>query len=64
MGSRKLVLTIVALIFLLVTAAALYRLLVGFPMSIGGEEIGQVSTFFVLVCGAALTLMLFNEARK
>ena len=64
MGSRKLVLTVVALIFLLITAAALYRLLVGFPMSIGGEEIGQVSTFFVLVCGAALTLMMFNEARK
>lgn len=64
MGSRKLVLTVVALIFLLITAAALYRLLVGFPMSIGGEEIGQVSTFFVLVCGAALTLALFNEARK
>ncbi len=64
MGSRKLVLTVVAIIFLLITAAALYRLLVGFPMSIGGEEIGQVSTFFVLVCGAALTLMLFNEARK
>jgi hypothetical protein len=64
MGSRKLVLTVVALIFLLITATALYRLLVGFPMSIGGEEIGQVSTFFVLVCGAALTLMMFNEARK
>ena len=64
MGSRKLVLTVVALIFLLITAAALYRLLVGFPMSIGGEEIGQVSTFFVLACGAALTLLLFNEARK
>jgi hypothetical protein len=64
MGSRKLILTLAALVFLLVTAAALYRLLVGFPLSIGGEEVGQVSTFFVLVCGAALTLMLFNEARK
>lgn len=64
MASRKLVLTAAAIIFLLITAAALYRLLIGFPMSIGGEEIGQVSTFFVLVCGAALTVMLFNEARK
>ena len=64
MGSRKLVLTIAAIVFLLITAGALYRLLVGFPLSIGGEEVGQVSTFFVLVCGAALTLMLFNEARK
>lgn len=64
MATRKLVLTLAALVFLLITAAALYRLLVGFPMSIGGEEIGQVSTFFVLVCGAALTLMLFKESRK
>ena len=64
MASRKLVLTAAAVIFLLITLAAVYRLLVGFPMSIGGEEVGQVSTFFVLVCGAALTLMLFNEARK
>jgi hypothetical protein len=64
MGSRKLVLTVAAVIFLLITAGALYRLLVGFPISIGGEEVGQTSTFFVLVCGAALTLMCFNEARK
>jgi len=64
MGTRKLVLSAAAFIFLLVTLAAVYRLLVGFPMSIGGEEVGQVATFFVLVCGAALTLMLFNEARK
>ena len=64
MGTRKIVLSATAVIFLLVTLAAAYRLLVGFPMSIGGEEVGQVSTFFVLVCGAALTLMLFSEARK
>ena len=64
MATRKLVLSAAALIFLLITAAALYRLLVGFPISIGGEEVGQASTFFVLVCSAALTLMLFNEARK
>ena len=64
MASRKLVLSVVGLIFLLITAAALYRLLVGFPISIGGEEVGQTTTFFVLVCGAALTLMMFNEARK
>lgn len=64
MASRKLVLSTAALVFLLITAAALYRLLVGFPISLGGEEVGQTTTFFVLVCGAALTLMMFNEARK
>ena len=64
MGTRKLVLSAAAVIFLLVAAAALYRLLVGFPISIGGVEIGQVGTFFALVIGAGLSLMLFNEARK
>jgi len=64
MGTRKIVLSAAALIFLFVAAAALYRLLVGFPMAIGGVEIGQVGTFFALVMGAGLSLMLFSEARK
>ena len=64
MGTRKLVLSAAALIFLAVAAASLYRLLVGFPMAIGGMEIGQTATFFVLVCSLALTMMLFNESRK
>ena len=64
MATRKLVLSIAAIIFLLLAVAALYRLLVGFPISIGGMEIGQVGTFFALVIGAGLALMFFNEARK
>lgn len=64
MATRKLVLSAAALIFLLIAAAALYRLLVGFPLSIGGEEVGQTASFFALVAGLALSLMLFNEARK
>ena len=64
MATRKLVLSAAALIFLLVAVAALYRLLVGFPMAIGGMEIGQVGSFFALVIGAGLALMLFSEARK
>lgn len=64
MASRKLVLSAAALIFLLVAALALYRLMVGFPITIGGMEIGQVGSFFALVVGAGLALMLFNEARK
>ncbi len=64
MATRKLVLLAAALIFLLIAAAALYRLLVGFPMSIGGEEIGQVSTFFVLVVSIALSMMLFSHSRS
>jgi hypothetical protein len=64
MATRKFVLTAAAIIFLLVALAALYRLLVGFPMAIGGVEIGQVGTFFALVIGAGLSLMLFSQARQ
>jgi len=64
MATRKFVLMAAAFIFLLVAAAALYRLLVGFPMAIGGVEIGQVGTFFALVIGAGLSLMLFSQARQ
>lgn len=64
MATRKLVLSAAAVIFLLIAAASLYRFLIGFPISIGGQEVGQVSTFFVLVCSVALSMLLFNEARK
>jgi hypothetical protein len=64
MATRKLVLTAAALIFLLLAAASLYRLLVWFPINIGGVEIGQVGSFLGLVVGAGLSLMLFSEARK
>jgi hypothetical protein len=64
MATRKLVLSLAALIFLLVALLGLYRLLVWFPISIGGVEIGQVGSFFAIVIGAGLSLMLFSEARK
>ena len=53
MGTRKLVLSAAAVIFLLIAVASLYRLLVGFPITIGGQEIGQVITFLVLVVSIA-----------
>ena len=52
-----------AVVFLCLAALALYRLMVGFPISIGGEEVGQTSTFLVLVVSAALALMLFRGER-
>jgi hypothetical protein len=64
MATRKLVLMTAAVIFLLVAAAGLYRLLVWFPISVGGVEIGQVGSFLAIVVGAGLSLMLFSEARK
>lgn len=49
-----------AIIFLALAALSLYRLLVGFPITIGGMVVGQVATFFVLVVSTALSLMLFR----
>lgn len=63
-ATRKLVLSLAALIFLLVALLGLYRLLVWFPISIGGVETGQVGSLFAIVIGAGLSLMLFSEARK
>ena len=49
---------------LAIAALALYRLLAGFPITIGGVEIGQTSSFFVFVVCAALALMLFRGSGK
>lgn len=50
------------IIFLIVAALALYRLLVGFRITIGDMEVGQTSTFIVLVVCTAMSLMLFRHA--
>ena len=62
MSSHRLATMLGALIFLSIAAAALYRLLFGFAINVGGTEIGQTSTFFVLVASAALSLILFRGA--
>jgi hypothetical protein len=51
---------IAAVVFLALALGSLYRLLVGFPVVIGGVEIGQVATFFAFVICAALSLILFR----
>ena len=53
-----------ALVFLCIAALALYRLMVGYPISIGGQELGQTTSFFVLVICAALALILFMGERN
>lgn len=55
---------IAALVFLVLALASLYRLVVGFPVTIGGVMIGQVATFFSFVICAALALMLFRGAGR
>lgn len=51
-----------ALVFLALAALALYRLMVGFHITIGDVEVGNTSTFFVLVICAALSLIFFRGA--
>jgi hypothetical protein len=63
MNSSRAATLIGALVFLVVAAAALYRLLFGYPISIGGAEVGQTSTFFALVISVALALMLFRSGK-
>jgi len=50
--------------FLLVSLCGLYRLLVWFPISIGGYQVSQVWSFFVFVIFAALALIAFQGARN
>jgi hypothetical protein len=52
------------LVFLCLAALALYRLLVGFPMTIGGMHIGQTASFFAFVAFAAMSLVLFRGSRS
>jgi hypothetical protein len=50
------------IVFLVVAAISLYRLLFYFPISIGEHRVGQVATFFALVISAALCLILLRGA--
>jgi hypothetical protein len=63
MSSHRLATLIGAMVFFAVAAAALYRLLFGFAITVRGVEIGQTSTFFVFVASVALSLILFRGAR-
>jgi hypothetical protein len=60
MSSNRTASIIGALIFLALAALALYRLLVGFPITIGGMQVGQTSSFIVFVVCVALSFMLFR----
>lgn len=63
MSSNRLATVIAAFVFLILAAASLYRLLVGFPITIGGYEIGQTASFLAFVVCAALSLMLFRGGK-
>ena len=56
--------TIAAAIFLLIGLAHLYRVVVGFPVTIGSTSIGQEVSWIALVVTLALAIGLFREARR
>ena len=64
MSSHRIVTLLGALVCLGISGLALYRLLVGIPITIGTLEVGQTSSFFVFVTCAALALMLFRGSGR
>ena len=64
MSSNRTLSLIGGLVFLCLAALALYRLLVGFPMTIGGMHVGQTMSFFAFVAFAAISLILFRGSRR
>ena len=63
MSGNRLATIIGGIVFLILACASLYRLLVGFPITIGGAYIGQTASFFAFAICAALSLMLFLGGR-
>lgn len=63
MSSSRTASLIGAIVFLCLAALALYRLMAGFPIVIGGMQVGQTMSFLAFVAFAALSLMLFRGSR-
>ena len=63
MSSYRVTTLIGSLVFLSLAVLCLYRLLVGFPVEVGGVQLGQTASFLGFVAFAALSLMLFRGAR-
>ena len=60
MSTYRIATLVGAFVFLAIACLALYRMLFGMPISIGGVMVGNVWAFFVFVACAALSLMLFR----
>ena len=56
--------TIAAVIFGLMAVAHIYRLAVGFPVVIGGHELGQGASILALLITGTLSAMLIREAKR
>lgn len=55
---------IAAVIFGLMALVHVYRIAVGFPVAVGGHEIGQGVSWIALLITAGLSYGLFREARS
>lgn len=60
--SNKIPNILAALIFLVVALFGFYRLMVGFPISVGGVHIGHTASFFAFVVCAALSAFFVKKA--
>ena len=55
---------IAAAIFLLIALAHLYRIAVGFPVSIGATDVGQAVSWAGLLVASVMTVGLFRESMR
>ena len=55
--------TVAAIIFALMAAGHLYRLAVGFDVTVGGSTVPQWVSWIALVITSGLAAMLFKESR-
>ena len=53
-----------AIVFLVLAAANLWRILVGFPITIGETMVGNAISYFAFAAFAALALLMFRESRR
>ena len=62
MTGRKVLLLIAAVLFLLMGISGFYRLMVGYPLSLGSLQFGQTLSFFIFIICVVISLILFKQA--
>ena len=56
----KLANLVAGIIFAIIAGASLYRLLYWFPITIGGQQVGQAATFLALAISIALAMVFLR----
>jgi len=64
MTERRPFTKLAAVIFLLMALVHLYRVIVGFDISIAGTHVSQAVSWLGLAVTALLAVMLYGEARR